>query len=91
VVLGASFDSPAENLAFAQAQGFAYLLLSDPDKVAGAAYEVVRSPDHQYANYPERISYLIDPNGLIAKSYPVSDVAAHAADVLADLAVLLAT
>jgi thioredoxin-dependent peroxiredoxin len=87
-VLGASFDSPADNLAFAEAQGFAFALLSDPDKVVGATYEVVRPVDHQYANFPERISYLIDPAGVIRKSYAVSDVAGHAAAVLADVIAL---
>jgi thioredoxin-dependent peroxiredoxin len=90
VVLGASFDTPAENLAFADAQEFAFPLLSDPDRVAGAAYEVVRDPSHQYAAYPERFSYLITPTGEIARSYEVSDMAGHAAQVLNDLAELTA-
>lgn len=88
IVLGASFDTPAENLAFADAQGFGYRLLSDVDRAVGAAYRVVRPSDHQYSDYPQRYSYLIDPEGIIARAYDVSDVAAHAADVLADLAVL---
>jgi thioredoxin-dependent peroxiredoxin len=88
VILGASFDLPADNLAFAEAQEFPFALLSDPDRTVGAAYEVVRAPDHQYANFPERFSYLIDPAGVIRKSYAVSDVAGHAAEVLADLVAL---
>jgi thioredoxin-dependent peroxiredoxin len=84
-VLGASFDTVADNKAFVDAQGFAFHLLSDPDKLVGAIYETVRAPDHAYANFPERISYLIDPDGVIRKSYAVSDVAGHAAAVLADL------
>lgn len=88
MILGASFDTPAENKAFADAQGFDYPLLSDIERVTGAAYEVVRAADSQYANFPERLSYLIDPEGNIAKSYAVKDVAAHAGEVLADLATL---
>ena len=88
MIIGASFDIPADNKAFADAQGFDYPLLSDPDKVAGTAYEVVRAPDSQYANFPERFSYLINPHGAIAKSYAVKDVATHAADVLVDLAAM---
>jgi thioredoxin-dependent peroxiredoxin len=91
VVLGASFDTTADNLAFALAQEFPFSLLSDPDHSVGAAYEVVRAPDHQYANFPERHSYLIDPAGVIRKSYAVSDVAGHAAHVLADLIALQST
>ncbi len=87
-MLGASFDTPAENKAFKDAQSFDYPLLSDVDHAVGAAYEVVRAPDHQYANYPERFSYLIDPTGVIVKSYNVTDVAGHAGEVVTDLAAL---
>ena len=85
VILGASFDTPAENLAFAEAQEMPFVLLSDVDRSVGRAYEVVRSPGHQYADYPERVSYLIDPAGIIRRSYSVHDVAGHAAAVVADL------
>lgn len=49
---------------------------------------MVRPPDHQYADYPERFSYLIERGGSIVRSYAVTDVAGHAAEVLADLALL---
>lgn len=39
---------------------------------------------------PKRISYLIDPDGMIRRTYEVADVTAHADDVLADLAELQA-
>jgi peroxiredoxin len=38
--------------------------------------------------YAKRLSYLIDPEGAIAKSYEVSDVAAHPSEVLGDLRAL---
>ncbi len=84
-MLGASFDTPKENKVFRDAQDFLYPLLSDSDRVVGTAYEVVRPSDHKYADYPERISYLIDPTGKIAKTYDVTDVGGHAAAVLDDL------
>ncbi len=65
------------------------MLLSDVERSVGAAYEVVREPDHKYADYPERISYLIDPSGSIVKAYNVTDVAGHAGEVVSDLAELL--
>jgi peroxiredoxin len=49
---------------------------------------VVREPDHKYAGFPERFSYLIRPDGVIAKAYNVTDVGGHAAEVLTDLAAL---
>jgi peroxiredoxin Q/BCP len=85
-VLGASFDTPEENREFAVAQGFAFALLSDVDQQVGRAYEVLREGDERYAGFPQRISYLIDADGLIRKAYRVADVAAHADQVLADLA-----
>lgn len=85
MVLGASFDSPEENLAFATEQCFEYRLLSDVDHTVGTDYHVVRPAGHQYAEYPERHSYLIDREGIIRRTYAVADVAAHAAVVLADL------
>lgn len=52
----------------------------------GATYEVLRDPSDKFADYPQRISYLIDPEGVIVKSYEVSDPGGHGAAVLADLA-----
>lgn len=49
-------------------------------------YDVLRDPSDKFANYPQRISYLIDPDGLIVKSYEVSNPGGHSAAVLADLA-----
>ena len=86
VVLGASFDTPEENKAFADAEAFGFRLLSDADRSVGTAYEVARPPDHDYAALPRRISYLIGPDGVIAQAYPVKDAAAHADEVLADIA-----
>ncbi len=87
-MLGASFDTVESNHAFATAQHFPFRLLSDVDRAVGRRYQVVRPSDHQYADYPERISYLIDPHGVIRRSYAVHDVAGHAAAVIADLAEL---
>jgi peroxiredoxin Q/BCP len=87
-VLGASFDTPEENRAFADDQHFEFRLLSDVDKKVGAAYEVVRPPGADYPDFPLRIAYLIDPDGIVRKSYEVKDVGGFAAQVLTDLAAL---
>ena len=84
-ILGASFDTREENLAFAEAQNFPFRLLSDTDRMTGIAYEVARHPDDKFAAYPRRYSYLIDPEGLIHRAYDVTDVARHADDVIADV------
>ena len=56
--------------------------------MVGTAYETVRDSSHKFANFPERHSYLIDPTGTIRKSYNVTEPAAHADEVLKDLAAL---
>ena len=87
-MLGASFDTPEENKAFADAEGFGFRLLSDVDRSVGTIYGAARPADDQYADYAKRISFLIDPNGVVQRSYEVTDTAAHADDVLNDLAEL---
>jgi peroxiredoxin Q/BCP len=87
-VLGASFDTPEENRAFAEDQQFGFRLLSDVDRAVGTAYEVARPADDQYSSFPMRISYLIVPDGVIRRGYAVADVKSHADEVLADLAAL---
>lgn len=85
VILGASFDTPEDNKAFAEAQQFGYRLLSDVDKKVGTRYEVLRPPGDERANFALRIAYLIDPEGIIRKAYEVTDVTGFAAEVLDDL------
>jgi peroxiredoxin Q/BCP len=87
-VLGASFDTPEENKAFADAQSFGFHLLSDVDRSVGTAYEVARAPDEPFPEFAQRIAYLIDPDGVIRKAYQVTDVNTFAAEVLDDLAAL---
>ncbi len=51
----------------------------------GTAYEATRDPGDKFANFSQRMSYLIDPEGTIVKGYVVTDPAGHATEVLADL------
>ena len=81
-MLGVSFDTVEDNSAFAQAEGFPYRLLSDTDKAVSAAYDAVQGPDEKYPGYPRRVTYLIDPAGVVRKSWEVGDVNAHADEVL---------
>ncbi len=83
--MGASFDTPEENLAFAKDQNFPYRLLSDVDRKVGAQYDVTRRRGEKYEEYARRYAYLIGPDGVIKQSYDVTDVAAHADAVLADI------
>ena len=57
----------------------------------GAAYDAVRQKGEQYfeAGIPRRISYLIDPEGRIAKAYDVEgdglDLGGHAQAMIEDI------
>jgi peroxiredoxin len=44
-----------------------------------------RDPGTDKVSFAKRISYLIDRDGIVRKSYEVKDIAAHPAEVLADL------
>lgn len=90
-MLGISFDSVEDQKKFAVAEGFPYALLSDSDKTVGKAYDAERVEGEKYfeAGIPRRISYLIDPEGKIHKTYDVEgdklDLGGHAEAVLADI------
>ena len=85
MILGISFDTPTENKAFAEKYGFPFRLLSDEDRSVGARYGAARPDDDPAAGYALRISYLIDPEGRIARAYEVGDPASHPGEVLDDL------
>ena len=80
-----------EQRAFTEAEGFPYALISDTDKSIGRRYHAEREPGEDYYEYglPRRLTYLIDPEGRIAAAYDLAgqDLASHAAQVLADIAV----
>lgn len=86
--MGASFDTPAENKAFTDEHGFGYALLCDTDHAVGRVYGVERGKDENNPQYPKRMTFLIDPEGNVAKVYEVADAGAHPAEVLEDLRAL---
>ena len=81
-ILGASFDKPEANAAFAEKFGFNFPLLSDTDRKLGMAYGAADDPS---AGSARRISYLIGPDGKIKKAYPKVNAAAHPEEILKDL------
>lgn len=86
-IYGISYDTPEDNRAWAEIMGFEFPLLSDPDHTAGRALEAERDPDHPAFGVPIRITYLIDPDLTIRRSYRVGreEIAAHPDVVLTDL------
>ena len=85
MILGVSFDSVEENRAFAEKFSFPFLLLCDTDRAIGLAYGATDTADNRWA---KRISYLIGPDGKVARAYPKVDAGKHPEQVLADLRAL---
>ncbi len=83
VILGASYNDVDANCAFATKFGYPYKLLCDTEHTLGRAYGAEDPAD---PDYPRRISYLIGRDGRIVKAYATVKPAAHAAQVLADIA-----
>lgn len=82
MVFGVSYDPIEDNCAFAKKFGFGYRLLSDLDHHMGMAYGASSDASERW---PNRISYLVDRDGRIARVYAKVDVRNHAQQVLADL------
>ena len=85
MIVGISFDPPEKNKTFAKDQGFPYRLLSDVDHAVGEAYGAARPPDHDWAAVARRLTFLIDPDGVVRKVYDVKDFGGHPDEVLTDL------
>ena len=85
MILGVSYDTIDENKSFADAQAFNFRLLCDTTRKVSEQYGATKGPDEQWPDFAKRITYLVDPEGRIARTYEVKDVAAHPQDVLDDL------
>ncbi len=82
-VLGVSLDDEESHKAFAEKHGLPFPLLADSSGVAADAYGVksVRFG----MTLAKRQTFLIDPNGNIAKHYEKVDPNTHSAEILKDL------
>ena len=82
MILGASFNSQEENRVFRDKFNFPFDLLCDTGKSMSIAYGAAGDAS---ASHPARISYLIDPEGTIAKVYGKVVPGDHPDEVLRDL------
>lgn len=67
MILGVSFDTPAENRAFAEKFNFPYPLLCDTTRQMGLAYGATDDPKAEYA---KRIAYVVGPDGKVKQAFP---------------------
>jgi peroxiredoxin len=76
-----SFDTPAENQAFAEQQGFEYELWSDDDKTLAIYYGAASGPGDSVAS---RVTKLLDADGTLILEYLTVSPASHPGHVLED-------
>jgi thioredoxin-dependent peroxiredoxin len=83
VVLGVSGDSVDSHKEFCAKDGLNFKLLSDTNHKVSNAYGSLTNLG--LVKFAARHTFLIDPNGKIAKVYTSVDPAKHSAEVLAEL------
>jgi peroxiredoxin Q/BCP len=81
VVLGVSTDRPSTLGKFRDKHGFRFDLVSDVDKVIAGDYGTLK--DH--GKSANRVTYLIDPDGVVRAVWPKVKVDGHAEAVLGRL------
>ncbi len=86
-VFGVSKDSVKKHAKFVEKYELPFTLLSDESTKMIEAYGAWAKKKMMGREYMGilRISYLIDPNGKVAKVYPKVKPADHAAEILSDL------
>ena len=80
-VVGVSTDKPATLAKFRDKHDFRFILLSDTEKEISTAFGTLK----EHGKSSNRITYLIDPDGLIQAVWPKVRVDGHAEKVLARL------
>lgn len=89
-ILGVSVDSVKKHAKFVEKYSLPFILLSDEDKKIVNSYQVWGKKKFMGREYmgTNRVSYLINPEGKIAKVYEQVKPEDHADEVLADVKTL---
>ncbi len=82
-VVGISVDDVASHKKFSDKYKLPFTLLADENEEAAKAYGVLR--DYKLLTLASRQSFLVDPEGKIAKHYADVNPDEHTAEVLADI------
>jgi len=80
-IVGVSLDSIQSHDRFANKYGLHFPLISDKDKRIATAYGVLRD----IGLSTNRVTFIIDKKGKVAKVFPKVDVSKHTAEVVAAL------
>ena len=86
VILGVSVDTAESHKEFCAKEGLNFKLLSDPEGKVSEQYG--STMEYNGAKYSARNTFIIDPNGKIAKVFEKVNPAGHSEQVLAALATL---
>ena len=89
VILGISVDDVASHKAFAEQHSLPFTILADSDKSVTTAYGTLKTYVG-IAKLARRDTFIIDPQGKVAKHYQDVDPKGHSGIVLADLKQLIA-
>ncbi|HEX5010425.1 MAG TPA: peroxiredoxin [Planctomycetota bacterium] len=81
-IYGVSFDTPADNKAFAQKYKLPFPLLCDTTKVMSIAYGAAADGS---AKYPDRVTYVLAADGTVESAEKVTDIPAHVDAAVAKL------
>jgi peroxiredoxin Q/BCP len=87
-VVGVSVDDVASHKAFAEKHKLPFTLLADSDKSVAKSYGVLTT--YSGMELASRQTFLIDPDGNVAKHYEKVEADRHSPEVLADLEALMA-
>jgi peroxiredoxin Q/BCP len=86
VILGVSVDPVDSHKKFCETEGLTFKLLADTDASVSTSYGSVR--DNAGNKISARNTFIIDPEGKVARVFPSVKVAKHSEEVLAALAEL---
>jgi len=81
-VIGISRDTPADNAAFAEGEGFPFPLLSDTDGEVSLRYGAIDSTEQ---SHPRRVTWIIGKDGRLERHYDQVSPKQHASQVLGEL------
>ncbi|PKN03252.1 peroxiredoxin [Candidatus Dependentiae bacterium HGW-Dependentiae-1] len=78
IIVGVSYDSPETHAQFKEKHQLPFTLLSDTDKKVAHLYGANR----KLIPLPQRMTFIINPQGIICAILPKVDVTTHATDIL---------
>jgi thioredoxin-dependent peroxiredoxin len=86
VIVGISVDDVESHKKFAEKHGLPFALLADADKAVAKQYGVLKN--YGVVEFARRDTFIIDPEGRIAKHYESVDPDGHSKVVLEDIKAL---